>query len=98
MKMPFSLKIATQDWHPQDHISFASNHDSRKPFETVSVKNPLNDEESETVRLWPDHCVQGSFGAKLVPEFDASQVDLIIQKGQDKRVEMFSAFRYACLD
>ena len=56
MKLPFTLKIATQDWHPADHVSFAANHPApnNKPFESmVEVKNPLNDAEAETIRLWP---------------------------------------------
>jgi nicotinamidase-related amidase len=92
---PFAVKVATKDWHPQDHISFASNHaaPNNKPFEsTFSIKNPLNPEETQETRLWPDHCVQGTHGAELLPELDADKVDHIVEKGQDKRVEMYSAF------
>jgi nicotinamidase-related amidase len=92
---PFAVKVATKDWHPQDHISFASNHaaPNNKPFEsTFSIKNPLNPEETQETRLWPDHCVQGTKGAELLPELDADRVDHIVEKGQDKRVEMYSAF------
>lgn len=96
MDLPFAIKIATQDWHPQDHISFASNHSppDSKPFEsTACVVNPLNPSETESVNLWPDHCIQGSFGAQLIPEFQKVKADLVLKKGQDSRVEMFSAFR-----
>lgn len=95
LSLPFALKVATKDWHPQDHISFASNHPApnNKPFESsATIKNPLNPEETQETRLWPDHCVQGSKGAQLLPELDTSKVDRIIEKGQDKRVEMYSAF------
>jgi nicotinamidase-related amidase len=89
------VKIATKDWHPADHISFASNHQppNNVPFtSTITIKNPYNPSETETTLLWPDHCIQGSKGAELVPELHVSQVDHIIEKGQDKRVEMYSAF------
>ncbi|KAJ8607193.1 hypothetical protein MRB53_040453 [Persea americana] len=92
---PFKLKIATQDWHPQDHVSFASNHSSNhEPFvSTARVVNPLNDKESEEIPLWPDHCVQHTPGAKLLPELEQGRFDHIVKKGQDKRVEMYSAFK-----
>lgn len=95
LSLPFALKIATKDFHPRDHVSFASNHPppNNKPFESViTIANPLNPSETETTRLWPDHCVQGTPGSELVPELDVGKVDHIVEKGQDKRVEMYSAF------
>jgi nicotinamidase-related amidase len=95
LSLPFVLKIATKDFHPQDHISFASNHPppNNKPFESMfTIKNPLNHNESQETRLWPDHCVQGTKGAELLSELDVSKVHHIVEKGQDKRVEMYSAF------
>lgn len=95
LSLPFALKIATKDFHPRDHVSFASNHPppNNKPFESViTIANPLNPSETETTRLWPDHCVQGTPGSELVPELDVDKVDHIVEKGQDKRVEMYSAF------
>ena len=95
LSLPFILKVATKDWHPQDHISFASNHPppNNVPFETeIVITNPLNPAETQTTRLWPDHCVQGSQGAQLVPELDMSGIDHVVEKGQDSRVEMYSAF------
>jgi nicotinamidase-related amidase len=63
------------------------------PFtSTVTITNPLGGAETETTRLWPVHCVQGSKGAELVPEMDVGKVDRIVEKGMDKRVEMYSAF------
>ena len=91
----FALKIATKDFHPQDHISFASNHEApdNRPFDSVvTIHNPLNPSEMQEIRLWPDHCVQGTKGAELLPELDVQQVHKIVEKGQDKRVEMYSAF------
>ncbi|OCL05518.1 Isochorismatase hydrolase [Glonium stellatum] len=95
LSLPFALKIATKDFHPQDHISFASNHPSpnNKPFETmITISNPLNPEETQITRLWPDHCVQDTPGAELIPELDIGKVHHTVEKGQDKRVEMYSAF------
>jgi len=95
LTLPFAIKVATKDFHPQDHISFASNHPppNNKPFEsTITIKNPLNPEETQTTQLWPDHCVQSTPGSELIPELDRSKVDHIVEKGQDNRVEMYSAF------
>jgi nicotinamidase-related amidase len=95
VSLPFTVTIATKDFHPQDHISFASNHapPNNVPFVSmISIQNPLNPEERQETRLWPDHCVQGTKGSELVPEFDADKVNHIVEKGQDKRVEMYSAF------
>lgn len=95
LSLPFALRVATKDFHPQDHISFASNHaaPNNKPFVSkATIQNPLNPRETQETQLWPDHCVQGSKGAELLPELDISKVDHIVEKGQDKRVEMYSAF------
>ena len=91
----FVLRVATKDWHPPDHISFASNHAGKQPFvDFATVTNPLNpDEPSYETRLWPDHCVQHSPGAGLVPDLDpAKYLDTVIEKGTNKDVEMYSAF------
>jgi len=95
LSLPFVIKVATKDFHPQDHISFASNHPppNNKPFESeITIANPYNPEETETTRLWPDHCVQGTPGAELIPELNTSKINHVVEKGQDKRVEMYSAF------
>ncbi|TKX23240.1 nicotinamidase [Elsinoe australis] len=95
LELPFVIKIATRDFHPQNHVSFASNHQApdNKPFETViTVANPENPDETQTTRLWPDHCVQGTPGADFVREFQHFKCDCIIEKGQDARVEMYSGF------
>jgi nicotinamidase-related amidase len=95
LDMPFALKIATQDWHPADHVSFASNHPppNNKPFESfATIVNPENPEEKMESRLWPVHCVQNTPGAELVPELDFKKVDRVVKKGMDHRVEMYSAF------
>lgn len=93
----FAMRVATQDFHPSTHVSFASNHapPNNLPFESfIDMKNHVGGkpEESMKQRLWPVHCVQGTFGAEIIDEIDKSRVDLIIQKGMDERVEMYSAF------
>lgn len=93
LNLPFVTKIATKDWHPQDHVSFASNHAGKQPFtDFVTVINPGNEEERYETRLWPVHCVQGTKGAELIPELDIAKVDKIVEKGLRKEVEMYSAF------
>ncbi len=95
LELPFRLKIATKDWHPPDHISFAANHaaPNNQPFtSTATVQNPDNPSETFEARLWPNHCVQGSPGAELLEELDIGKLDHIVEKGQDSRVEMYSAF------
>ncbi|KAF6820892.1 pyrazinamidase nicotinamidase [Colletotrichum plurivorum] len=93
LRMQFVVKIATKDWHPQDHVSFASNHPGKRPFvDSVAIVNPRNSAETYETRLWPVHCVQGTPGAALVPELDVAAVDTIIEKGQMRDVEMYSAF------
>ena len=95
LDLPFHLKVATKDFHPRDHISFASNHPppDNKPFESlITITNPLNPEERQETQLWPDHCVQGTRGSELLPELHVHKVDEIVEKGMDKRVEMYSAF------
>ena len=81
----FELIVATQDWHPGDHKSFASNHVNRKPFEQIML-NGL-----EQV-LWPDHCVQGSGGAEFHPDLDMNRVASIFRKGMDREVDSYSGF------
>lgn len=93
----FEYKVATKDWHPPNHISFASNHPepNNKPFESfIEMKNVVAGKPHETMRqrLWPRHCEQGSRGAELVSQLHTEKVDLIVEKGTDERVEMYSAF------
>jgi nicotinamidase-related amidase len=95
LDLPFKIKVATKDWHPSDHISFASNHPppNNEPFtSTITISNPLGGDETESTLLWPVHCVQGTKGAEIAPELNVSKVDRIVEKGMDKRVEMYSAF------
>ncbi|KAI9659010.1 MAG: NAD(+) salvage pathway protein [Bathelium mastoideum] len=95
LDLPFFLKVATKDWHPRDHVSFASNHPSpdNKPFESyATIPNPLNQSETQSTRLWPIHCVQDTSGAEIIDDIDRAKIDVVVEKGQDARVEMYSVF------
>lgn len=95
LKFPFALKIATKDYHPEGHVSFDTSHDppNNKAFESqVIITNLFNPSESKKTSLWPVHCVQGTLGSSLIPEIDASKFKITVEKGRDKRVEMYSAF------
>lgn len=81
----FDLVVATQDWHPPDHKSFASNHPGKQPFEQI-VLNGL-----EQV-LWPDHCVQGSEGAAFHSALEMNKIATIFRKGMDAGVDSYSGF------
>jgi nicotinamidase/pyrazinamidase len=82
----FKQTVATQDWHPRDHISFASLHAGKTPFQQISLYGYPQ-------TLWPDHCVQNTPGAALHPAIDWSPVDLILRKGSDPHVDSYSGFR-----
>ncbi|HVT45586.1 MAG TPA: bifunctional nicotinamidase/pyrazinamidase [Thermoanaerobaculia bacterium] len=81
----FDLVVATQDWHPQNHGSFATNHPGKSPGEIIDLDG------LEQV-LWPDHCVQGSEGAKLHPDLDISRIHKVVRKGTDPAIDSYSAF------
>ena len=81
----FPHAVATQDWHPADHSSFASQHPGRAPFETVTL--PYGEQV-----LWPDHCIQGTPGAALHPALDARRFELVLRKGFRKAIDSYSAF------
>ena len=84
----FSNVVLTQDWHTPGHVSFASVHSGKKPFETVDL--PYGKQV-----LWPDHCVQGTDGAGLSKDLAIPQAELIIRKGFHKDVDSYSAFTEA---
>jgi nicotinamidase/pyrazinamidase len=81
----FANVVLTQDWHPPGHISFASSHPGRRPFETIRL--PYGDQV-----LWPDHCVQGTRGAALHEGLRLPQAQLLIRKGFHPDVDSYSAF------
>ncbi|GFM61897.1 nicotinamidase [Pseudomonas cichorii] len=81
----FTQVIVTQDWHPTGHISFASSHPGRKPFESITL--PYGPQT-----LWPDHCIQGSTGAQLHADLDLPHARLILRKGCNAQIDSYSAF------
>ena len=81
----FEHVILTQDWHTPGHVSFASTHPGKKPFETVKL-------EYGTQVLWPDHCVQGTPGADFHKDLKVPHAELIIRKGYRKQMDSYSAF------
>jgi nicotinamidase/pyrazinamidase len=81
----FDLVVASQDWHPPEHRSFASNHASRRPGDVIDLDG------LEQV-LWPDHCVQGTAGAELAPGLELDRVARVFRKGTDPAVDSYSAF------
>ena len=81
----FSACVLTQDWHPPGHLSFASSHPGKTPFETAVLSY------GEQV-LWPDHCVQGTTGADFHPGLAAERADLVLRKGFRREIDSYSAF------
>ena len=81
----FRHVVLTQDWHTRDHISFASQHPGKKPFDTVEL--PYG-----TQVLWPDHCVQGTEGALPHRALDVPHAELILRKGYRRDIDSYSAF------
>ena len=81
----FDLVVATQDWHPQNHKSFASNYANKNPFEEIDLNGM-------TQTLWPDHCLQGSKGADFHPDLKINKIATIFRKGMDPEIDSYSGF------
>jgi nicotinamidase/pyrazinamidase len=81
----FKLVVASQDWHPPGHRSFASQHPGKRPGDVIEL-------EGLDQRLWPDHCVQHTPGAELHHDLDRTRIDRIFQKGADPAIDSYSAF------
>ena len=81
----FENVVVTQDWHTPGHVSFASSHAGKKPFETKRLRY------GEQV-LWPDHCVQGTRGAELHDGLELPHAQLVIRKGFHPKVDSYSGF------
>lgn len=84
----FRHVLLTQDWHPAGHLSFASSHPGKAPFETTELAYG-------TQVLWPDHCIQGSPGAEIHPALRLDAAELVIRKGFRRGIDSYSAFREA---
>ena len=81
----FEHVIQTQDWHPADHLSFASNHKGKAEFETVEM------EYGEQI-LWPNHCVQGTPGAEFHAKLNTQKTQLVVRKGFRRDIDSYSTF------
>ena len=81
----FKHVILTQDWHPPGHLSFASSHPGKQPFETIEVAYGAQ-------ILWPDHCVQGTPGAQLHDDLHVPHAALVLRKGFEPAIDSYSAF------
>ncbi|MBJ2175479.1 bifunctional nicotinamidase/pyrazinamidase [Aureibaculum sp. A20] len=81
----FDLIVATQDWHPKNHISFAINHTDKKEFDVITI-----DGLSQT--LWPTHCIQDTLGAALHPKLNDQAIEAIFRKGTSVEIDSYSAF------
>lgn len=85
LQKQFELVVATQDWHPRDHASFAANHEGRQPGELIELNGASQ-------VLWPVHCVQNTSGADFVAELDVSKIARVFQKGAAREVDSYSGF------
>jgi nicotinamidase/pyrazinamidase len=81
----FELVLATQDWHPPDHGSFAANHSGKKPGDRIMLDG------IEQI-LWPVHCVQHTHGAEFAPSFDTSRIAHVFHKGVERNIDSYSTF------
>ena len=81
----FAACILSQDWHPPGHLSFASSHENKAPFETTTL--PYGEQV-----LWPDHCVQGTHGAAFHQDLVTESADLVVRKGFRPEIDSYSAF------
>ncbi|MCI1185990.1 bifunctional nicotinamidase/pyrazinamidase [Hymenobacter sp. DH14] len=85
LQAQFDLVVATQDWHPAGHQSFASSHAGRSQFEQIDLHGLPQ-------VLWPDHCTQASYGAALAPTLQTERIEAIFRKGMNPEIDSYSAF------
>jgi nicotinamidase/pyrazinamidase len=81
----FAHVVLTQDWHPRGHLSFASSHPGRKPYDVIEVSYGPQE-------LWPDHCIQGTPGAELRKDLAIPHAALVLRKGYHRAIDSYSAF------
>ncbi len=81
----FDLIVATQDWHPPNHRSFASNYEDKQPFEKIMIHGVMQ-------TLWPDHCVQGTAGAAFHADLETRPIEAIFRKGTNPEIDSYSGF------
>lgn len=85
LQKQFDLVVATQDWHPADHKSFASSHPGKNIFDEIIL-------DGLPQVLWPDHCVQETYGAEFSSLLDTKKIEAIFRKGMDKNIDSYSGF------
>ncbi|HEY4538849.1 MAG TPA: bifunctional nicotinamidase/pyrazinamidase [Faecalibacter sp.] len=85
LQKKFDLVVATQDWHPANHKSFASQHEGKNPFDIIEL-NGLQQ------TLWPDHCIQGTPGANLHQDLNTNRIEAIFRKGTNPEIDSYSGF------
>ena len=85
LQRKFELVLATKDWHPPDHGSFAANHPGKKPGDRIMLDG------IEQI-LWPVHCVQNTYGAEFAPAFDTSRIAQVFHKGVERNIDSYSTF------
>jgi len=92
--LPFKLKIATRDFHPRNHVSFAETHD-KDVYSKKMIFHPEDTDELMGIEqvLWPIHCVADTSGADFVPGLESTKFDAVVHKGIHPRIESYSAFR-----
>ncbi|MBS7333283.1 MAG: bifunctional nicotinamidase/pyrazinamidase [Weeksellaceae bacterium] len=81
----FEIVVATQDWHPANHKSFASQHEDKNPFDVIDL-NGLQQ------TLWPDHCIQSTKGAELHKDLNTNKIEAIFRKGTNPEIDSYSGF------
>lgn len=81
----FENVVLTQDWHPEDHVSFASNHPHKRPYDTIELSYGPQ-------VLWPDHCIQGSAGAEFHKALKTTPASVVLRKGIHRDIDSYSAF------
>lgn len=81
----FNLVVATKDWHPQEHLSFAENHEGKELGQIIDL-------EGLPQILWPVHCVQNTSGSEFVTTLDTTHIDAVYKKGTDMTIDSYSAF------
>lgn len=85
LTLPFDLKVATKDWHPRNHGSFASQHKNKDPGDIVILDG------IEQI-LWPDHCIQNSSGSEFAPGWNSKLIEQVFFKGTEVNIDSYSTF------
>lgn len=85
LQKKFDLVVATQDWHPANHKSFASQHEGKNPFDIIELNGIQQ-------TLWPDHCIQGTPGANLHQDLNTNRIEAIFRKGTNPEIDSYSGF------